>query len=292
MWEEGVEQKNNNEEIIIIITCIISGLSVFVYFGYLIIYIKDELKLKIKQLTCLQMMISCFIHSISFFFIPNAESNLICQIHSFLNIISDYSNILIALMLVIISYKKYINPSYLVVNRFKVLIEIGLFWVIPLIIGIISIILGNTKNKYEISNVSNSIFENCLNSLSLLLYVVFFAFVFRLTCKIRIYFKEFDAHEFCFSFEKKMRKFSLIVTAHFITFIFDIMLSAKIIFSANSTSIIHFILIVIESILPSLFTIVFCYERTNFKNLIEYLKCKNRRWQINQEGKLSLIEEL
>lgn len=293
MSEGRLEPENNNEGIIVIITCIISGFSIFVYSGYLIIFIKDESKVKIKQLSCLQMMISCFINTISFFFIANTTKHLVCQINSFFNIISNYSNIGIASMIVIILYQKYINPSYLVVKRFKLLVVIGILcWLLPMIIGIISIIFGKVKNKYGICKVSDPITDNILNSISLLLYIWFFACVFTLTCKIRIYFKEFDAHEFCFSFEKKMVRFSLIVTIQFLIFIFSILLSLKILFPKNSVSIISFIITAIQSTLPPIFTIVFCYERASFKNLIAFLKCKNTSWEIRQEGALSLIEEL
>ena len=149
---------------IIILICLVS----------FILLCREKDTKSLSNMIKFQLTITCFLHSLFYIFPPVRP--FFCEFQSMLNTFGELSKLAIATMIMLLAQLTFTNSHELEhKKKFYFFISVSISWVLPILIGVLAIITGDTNKYSDFCWIQNKIFLFIFIAIRFLIVIAFFA---------------------------------------------------------------------------------------------------------------------
>ena len=274
----------NQTYVLVLLYRIISSISFIPYISLLIVFFVGKIKEDFTFAVNVQICIASIMHSASYLF-PSMENaatktTVLCYIQALLNSLSDLCTLLVATAVMIVSYLNLTSPEFVINNKNKLSLVIGLVcWLLPLIFCIIIFIYGDVKSSGgSFCWIDNQTISYIYYSVCLVGYIIFFSVLYKIISEIKRFLKESNSRELGNKYIKTLRNLTFVVCLTFCVFSLNFAVTSTWAAGGDVPGQIYFWLSLCtqigEMISCPLYVLIYCFTKQRYIELARIFMCK------------------
>ena len=283
-----------------LIAIIISILNILYCIPHFIVLCYDKKSKSFMKILMLQLIMSSFLLSVSYFFHNSNKKEFYCIIRGPLSMMSQLSFVSLGAMIVYISYKEIWKRNNSPIKRKQfIFIMILLTWGIPFAISAISYIIALYQNRWSMDfSEKNCWIENNMSligtyyTLCIVYFIVSIVYLIISIHRTKVYMKSYGQDVVVKAFSIRLMGYFLLMLFTFLIFIthFVLFFVEKITTIEIRNTIVVYAKNICDSIIGFLFVFTYCSVKevwSKFKNIVT---CNNRQNKVIQESIVMTID--
>lgn len=280
-----------------LIAVIISILNILYCIPHFIVLCYDKKTISFIRILMIQLIISSFLLSVSYFFPNNNTKEFYCITRSPLSMMSQFSFVSLGAMFVYVSYKEIWKRNDNPIKRKRfIVIMILLTWGIPFVISTISYIVALKENGWLINFESKTCWIENMSligtyyTLCIIYFIVSIIYLIISIHRTKVYTNEYGPDSVIKGFSNRLATYFLLMLftffifmTHFVLFFIEkpievYLVNPILIYAKN----------ICDSIIGFLFVVVYCNTKEIWNKFINIVTCKN----MNQYKKKEINESI